>query len=189
MPTQFTDKLNLIIEYQKDCIADKIQCNIIGERVAYFRKERDLNSVEFCKKAGISRSTLYKLENGKLTPGIHILEKIVTALDIDAHTFTMPMSGFENIDQYNWSLGTPNCNIYKLKDEIKKFINSNNYCYYLNGKKKVFPKKHFDLLINNIEASFAILTLVKHDKDQGENFRIDDDKKKRNDYGRFFKEQ
>ena len=168
-------KLLAMLEYQKNCKKDIPDYNLIGKRVAYFRKERNYSTVDFCARAKISRSMLYKVEHGILTPSITTLIKIFDALDVKSFAFTLPKSKFEDIDQYNWRSGTTDYNIYKLEEELKNFINGKDYFYFYDKKKRALPPQYLSLLLENIEASFAILDLIKHDKDQGDTFKIDDD--------------
>ena len=165
--------LQLMIKFQKEHIEKGEQCNIIGKRVKYFRDELGLNRSAFCKYAKIERTTLYKVEEGKITPSLKTLIKIVDALNIVDFGFVLPKKEFDRkytnslISDYNLY------NIYMLEDEVKKLFQNKAFCFYQKEELKFFPQSYLDLLIDNIHASFAALELIKHDKEQGDSFLIE----------------
>lgn len=54
----------------------------LGRRVKQFRKARGLNQEELANRAGIGRTTLSRLENGKQFPRFQTLMSVASALDI-----------------------------------------------------------------------------------------------------------
>lgn len=54
----------------------------LGKRVRRFRKARGLNQEDVANRAGIGRTTLSRLENGKQYPRFKTLMSIASALDI-----------------------------------------------------------------------------------------------------------
>lgn len=162
--------LELMIKFQKERIEKGEECNIIGKRVKYFRDELGLNRSAFCKHARIERTTLYKVEEGKITPSLKTLIKIVDALGVVEYGFVLPEEEFARQYTDSWFSDCTLYNIYKLEAEINKLFQNKVFGYYQKGEAKVFPQGYLDLLIENIRASFAALKLVDGDKDQGDSF-------------------
>ena len=162
--------LELMIRFQKDHISKGKECNIIGKRVKYFRGELGLNRSAFCKYARIERTTLYKVEEGKITPSLKTLIKIVDALGVVEYGFVLPEKEFDRHYTNSWLSDENTYNIYKLEDEVMKLFYNKVFGFYQKGKVKLFPQGYLDLLTENIHASFAALELVRHDKDQGASF-------------------
>jgi DNA-binding XRE family transcriptional regulator len=54
----------------------------LGRRVRQFRKARGINQTDLASRAGIGRTTLSRLENGKQFPRFQTLMSIASALDI-----------------------------------------------------------------------------------------------------------
>lgn len=55
----------------------------VGEKIRLKRIAKKLSQVELCKKTGISRPTLTKLEKGETVPSLKILRKIAEYLEIN----------------------------------------------------------------------------------------------------------
>ncbi len=165
--------LQLMIKFQKEHIEKGEQCNIIGKRVKYFRDELGLNRSAFCKYAKIERTTLYKVEEGKITPSLKTLIKIVDALGVVEYGFVLPEEEFDRRYIDSWFSDCNLHNIYKLEDEINKLFQNKAFGYYQKGEAKLFPQRYLELLMDNIHASFAALDLVDHDKYQGDSFEMD----------------
>lgn len=53
----------------------------IGLKIARFRKEAGLSQRDLAEKAGLTQNTIYKVENGKLSTGIDVLDRIAKALN------------------------------------------------------------------------------------------------------------
>lgn len=53
----------------------------IGLKIALFRKESGLSQRDLAEKAGLTQSTIYKIENGKFSVGIDVLGKVAEALN------------------------------------------------------------------------------------------------------------
>ena len=60
---------------------------IIGARIREIRLSNDLSQEKLALKAGIDRTYLAGIENGKRNVSIVNLDKIIRALDIDYETF------------------------------------------------------------------------------------------------------
>lgn len=54
----------------------------IGQKIKYFRQERNLSVDEFAKLIGISQTQILKIEAGDTNFNLLTLEKILTVLDI-----------------------------------------------------------------------------------------------------------
>lgn len=54
----------------------------IGQKIKYFREERNLSVDEFAKLIGISQTQILKIEAGDTNFNLLTLEKILTVLDI-----------------------------------------------------------------------------------------------------------
>lgn len=52
----------------------------IGERIAEIRKESGISQIELAEKAGVTQNTVYKIEHGKFSVGIDVLDRVITAL-------------------------------------------------------------------------------------------------------------
>lgn len=53
----------------------------LPERVAYFRKQREMTQAQLADKAGVSQSTIAQIESGDKDPSIETLKKIAKAFD------------------------------------------------------------------------------------------------------------
>ena len=54
----------------------------IGKRIAELRKERELSQSTLALKAGIDKGHIARIEQGRYSVGLDILEKICKALDV-----------------------------------------------------------------------------------------------------------
>ncbi len=59
----------------------------IGERIADFRRERNIQQDEFAEKIGVSRQTLSQWETGKQTPRADKIYEICACFDVSADYF------------------------------------------------------------------------------------------------------
>jgi transcriptional regulator with XRE-family HTH domain len=55
---------------------------MIGERLRYWREKRMLTMRELGDKAGVSYSTISRIETGRVVPGIDTLIALARALDV-----------------------------------------------------------------------------------------------------------
>ncbi len=60
---------------------------IIGSRIRELRQQNDISQEKLALKAGIDRTYLAGVENGKRNISIVNLDKIIHALDIDYESF------------------------------------------------------------------------------------------------------
>jgi transcriptional regulator with XRE-family HTH domain len=64
-----------------------------GERVANLRAEKRLSASETARRAGISRQTLYRIENGTTaSPHRDVIMRVAEALEVDAFRLLKPDS-------------------------------------------------------------------------------------------------
>lgn len=52
----------------------------IGLKIAQLRKEAGLSQRQLAEKAGLTQNTIYKIENGKFSVGIDVLDRVITSL-------------------------------------------------------------------------------------------------------------
>lgn len=52
----------------------------IGQRIAQLRKEAGLSQMALAEKAGVTQNAVYRIENGKFSVGVDVLDRLVTAL-------------------------------------------------------------------------------------------------------------
>lgn len=161
--------LQAMIEFQVEYSFRGRDVNIIGENVKYFREERGYSSKELCERAGISRSTLYKIESGKIIPKLSTLSKIVDALSLIGDSFMDFIESIREKPIESMFDDQDNYNIYKLEEQIMSLFRHNMY-YYKDGKRQYFPKMHLEILKSSISAAFSILNLIAHDENQNEEY-------------------
>lgn len=53
----------------------------IGLKIAQLRKEAGLSQRQLAEKAGLTQNTIYKIENGKFSVGIDVLDRVAKALN------------------------------------------------------------------------------------------------------------
>lgn len=139
--------------------------NYIGERVAYLRKISDMQPADVYTSAGIAKSTLYRIEEGKNIPTEKVIVNVLYALQTSLADFSCFPDDFEK-----WKASISNTgsstNIYRFRDDILKQLEKGNFSYNLSGTNIKFPRKHLLLLKHLLDASFAILDLLPHDRDQ-----------------------
>lgn len=59
----------------------------IGNKIVNLRKEKDMSQEELADLAGVTRKTMYNVENGKTDPKLKTIEKILKVLDIEISDF------------------------------------------------------------------------------------------------------
>ena len=60
----------------------------IAIKVKFERMKRGFSQEELAYEAGISKTSIWKIETGKVSPTVETLAKIAKALDIDFTTLT-----------------------------------------------------------------------------------------------------
>lgn len=60
----------------------------ISLKIKFERQKRGLSQEELALEAGLSRSAIWKIESGKVSPTIESLEKIAAALGMDFASLT-----------------------------------------------------------------------------------------------------
>lgn len=68
---------------------------MLGEKIKKFRKQKGYTQKQLAEKAGISRNSLIKYENGDMSPSIQILQQIAAALDVSVSDI-FPGTGADN---------------------------------------------------------------------------------------------
>lgn len=150
-------------ELQKDGQASGT--NYIGERVAYLREVSNMQPVDVYSSAGISKTTLYRIEEGRNIPTMKVFGKVLFALSTSLADFSCFPGDFEKWKSViTETEGT--VNIYKYRNDILKDLENCIFVYKVSGKKVRFPRKHFLVLKKMIESSFAVLDLQPHDEEQ-----------------------
>ncbi len=64
----------------KEILIEQIVSSI-GAKIAHLRKQKDLSFSQLAEKAGVSVTTIHKLERSEMTPTVTVLMKIADALD------------------------------------------------------------------------------------------------------------
>jgi transcriptional regulator with XRE-family HTH domain len=59
-------------------------------RLSEWREQRGLSLRSLARRAGVTWSTVHRIETGRLSPTVDMLEKLATALDIDVRDFFAP---------------------------------------------------------------------------------------------------
>lgn len=59
----------------------------VGFKVRVYRSRLDITQEKLSKKSKISQEDISKIENNKLTPGLHMAKKLAVALECDYHEF------------------------------------------------------------------------------------------------------
>ncbi len=59
---------------------------VLGERLRELRQKLGLSQVDFGKRTGLLRSYISHVEKGRVVPGLDILEKMTTALNVPLYT-------------------------------------------------------------------------------------------------------
>jgi transcriptional regulator with XRE-family HTH domain len=59
-------------------------------RLGEWREQRGLSLRSLARRAGVTWSTVHRIETGRLSPTVAMLEKLAAALDIDVRDFFPP---------------------------------------------------------------------------------------------------
>jgi transcriptional regulator with XRE-family HTH domain len=65
---------------------DKV-VSTIGDKISYLRKQKNLSLSQLAKKAGISPTSIHKLERSEMTPTVTLLLRIADALEVKGSFF------------------------------------------------------------------------------------------------------
>ncbi len=63
----------------KEIFIDQIVSSL-GNKISHLRKQKDLSLHQLAERAGVSVTTIHKLERSEMTPGITVLMKVADAL-------------------------------------------------------------------------------------------------------------
>jgi transcriptional regulator with XRE-family HTH domain len=63
----------------KEIFIDQIVSSL-GSKISHLRKQKDLSLHQLAERAGVSVTTIHKLERSEMTPGITVLMKVADAL-------------------------------------------------------------------------------------------------------------
>jgi transcriptional regulator with XRE-family HTH domain len=139
--------------------------NYIGERVVYLRKLIGLQPVDIYTSAGIAKTTLYRIEEGKNIPTEKVITNILYSLQTSLADFSCFPGDFEQWKATITNTGS-STNIYKFRDHVLAELDSYNFSYNLAGKSVQLPRAHLLFLKRLLLDSFAILDLLPHDHNQ-----------------------
>ncbi len=85
---------------------------LVGERIYQLRKGNGLSQDELAERAGIDRTYIGPIENGKQNPSLEVLFKISTALNVSiSDLFRFPGDGIEKVEEA--------AVLYEVKEEVK----------------------------------------------------------------------
>lgn len=139
--------------------------NYIGERIAYLREMSGMQPSEVYGTAGVAKTTLFRIEKGENIPSQKVILKILFALSTTLADFSCYPDKFEEWKEAITE--TPGSeNIYKFRDEVLNKLENSNFSYKVGGKEVKFSRLHLLALKRMIEASFTVLDLQQHDKEQ-----------------------
>lgn len=139
--------------------------NYIGERIAYLRELSGMQPSEVYSTAGVAKTTLFRIERGENVPSQKVILKILFALSITLADFSCFPESFEEWKKaITETAGSEN--IYKFRDEVLNKLENSNFSYKVGGKEVKFSRLHLLALKRMIEASFTVLDLQQHDKEQ-----------------------
>lgn len=77
----------------------------LGERIAYYRKENNMQTTTLSRELGISRTTLYQWEHDKVIPKLDDIIKIANALSISVYKLIPLSLESTEVDQENDAYG------------------------------------------------------------------------------------
>lgn len=60
---------------------------LLGQKIAYYRKTRHLNQMQLAEKINISRTHMSRIENCDCAPSLDIVFDIADALDLPVYLF------------------------------------------------------------------------------------------------------
>lgn len=144
--------------------------NIIGERIKYFRQQRNLSRETLSKLLEISVHTLSKYEQGKREPSYEMLFKICNELEISIIDIFAPESYNETND---FSLYNKLRNTTSLKELLELTFLQNEHFYSKLDKsapseedKLFFFSLFSDYMISYLKAEeFRSMPLIEDDSD------------------------
>lgn len=139
--------------------------NYIGERIAFLREVSDMQPAEVYGSAGIAKTTLFRIERGENVPTQKVILKILYALSTTLADFSCFPNDF---DEWKKAITETSGseNIYRFRDEVLNKLENSNFSYKVGGKDVRFSRLHLLALKRMIEASFTVLDLQQHDKEQ-----------------------
>jgi transcriptional regulator with XRE-family HTH domain len=59
----------------------------MSEKIRQFRQQKKLTQAELARRLGVDRSTINKIENGKIRPSLALLERIAAELGVSVKDF------------------------------------------------------------------------------------------------------
>lgn len=74
-----------------------METKVIGERIAYLRKQQGISQKELAKKLQVSESALCKWERGQNCPGIITIRKIAGILQVSCNDILQPDTKIEPV--------------------------------------------------------------------------------------------
>ncbi len=154
--------------------AKGIENNILGSRIKFIRKSKNIKITTLADKCYVDRSTIYRIENGenKTLPWFDTISKIVFALDYDIDSFVMFPDDNEKwkrilrasnpvSDSFIEEVQLPTeCELNKIKAEIFNKLDSDYIYYEEEGKKIIISDKNIELLRINIYNAFETLEYI-----------------------------
>lgn len=152
----------LIEEQQKN---DSNNPNPIGERIKFLMKHNFIEVSEFCRNAGISRSTLYRCISEDYCPTVKILRKIITALYVSEDIFCCFPTDFKKWKSTIITTEQEKYDIFEFKEKLlNDYFATNRFTYNVNSKEMPLPNKYYSLIKKSIEFAFEAMELLPHDE-------------------------
>lgn len=91
----------------------------IGDKLRALRLQKGLTTSELANKVALSQSYISRFENNRAVPDVHLLEKILQALDCDLSTFFVADPDFHS-DEFVLLINT----IKKLTPEARRKLHA-----------------------------------------------------------------
>lgn len=118
------EKWDKMLVYEDEKIDDIIRD--IGKNIQRNRLEKRWSTLEFCDKANLSVSNLYKIEDGQLNINLRTFLKAVIALETTPDHLIGVSSITKNIERFqNITVGIDDNNMDFLLDMIENWIKVN----------------------------------------------------------------
>lgn len=115
----------------------------LGDTIRKLRLSKGMEQFELAERTGMTQGHLSKIENGKASPSLKTLKKIIEVLDIDEELFLSKKFRPISLDDENKVLG-------HLDKEIQTFIAKEESAPFLEFAKNIheigFTKSELDVL-------------------------------------------
>ncbi len=158
--TKGLEFLRALRTLQIDAIRKGEQKNYIGERILYIREVNHQSQADLYQKAGVSKSTMIRCEEGINVPNEATLCKIVSGLDdFSLADFACFPGDFE---AWKRSLTGPDDapDIFEYAQSVVNTLGRGAFSYKVGESRLRVPYKCISKIKKLVEASFSVLELL-----------------------------